>query len=436
MIAAAIDDAQASASRSDNEPVIVPMGHFCPTAGFLKQLGLRRMATPLDWCRSTLSLWQHALVDNLNELENENHVRCSPLGRTYHALYDSDTFPKSTLWEHGYDAASFHRRCRRLRQVMHSDLCEKLGLHIAFELPPLDALTKEIRTKALDSRRPGEPAWALSHSTSLQEVVTDAIALMQSIERIGNVHKFQLLAVLFCFRESESERLTRVQGVCDEMELKPALSVGCDCFARIDPLPNVTVLRYTVPHHLKNGEGLPLPPDGSELLPNDARRLHAVLKTLYPGFCTTEGTTKAEPQVEAAHFDRHCCRRIRARETSVPPPPTLQAPPPLQPQLPPNSVEEEEGVPRLAALLKEFNRLSQLGGRSGGSCLVLPRHDLECLCLELGDGITLTECLVLLDGHGQRVLLERLKVAGVRKAGTRHMVVKLVAEYWEANRHS
>ena len=53
------------------EPVVVPIGHLCPTAGLLRQLGLRRLAMPLDWSRSTLALWQHALSDDLRTLEDE-----------------------------------------------------------------------------------------------------------------------------------------------------------------------------------------------------------------------------------------------------------------------------------------------------------------------------------------------------------------------------
>ena len=94
MIAAAVDELAASTS-TDDEPLILPMGHYCATAGLLKQLELRRVALPLDWCRSTLHLWAHALSDGLRHLEDES------LGEHENGGFTADAILPDRRWGGG-----------------------------------------------------------------------------------------------------------------------------------------------------------------------------------------------------------------------------------------------------------------------------------------------------------------------------------------------
>ena len=321
-IAAAVADLQSY--HEDEEPVLIPMGHFCPTAGLLKQLGLRRFATPLDWCRSTLALWEHALKDDFQQLESEDLVRTTPNGRCYHDLYSEEVFPKSGLWEHGYDGASFVRRCRRLRALIHSER-EKLGLHVCFEQEPLSETVIRIRNNALRCRGTGVPPWAVTYSVSLNDVAAAAVRLGRAVARLEVPH-FQLLVIVVCFRGSESDQVTRVADPEDSgggWTLEPLAVAGSDaspgCFARIQPLPNVTVVRYTVPHNERNGEGLPLPGNGFEFLQPDATRLAAALKVLQPRFCGAACTADANPEAddaeeEAGRTGQYFVRAARPRD--------------------------------------------------------------------------------------------------------------------------
>lgn len=258
MIAAAIAEKQAA-----GDAVIIPMGHACPTAGLLRQLGLRRLAAPLDWCKSTLQLWAHALPDDLQQLESDSLVRRAA-DRAHHAVYNEDYFTKCDLWEHGFDAAAVRRRCARLRTLLQSEGREKLGFHLAHELPAT--------------------ATHAHNSQSLQEVVTAATELGRTMARLDSVRHFRLLALVVCLRGSASDRLTHVVAP-GELLLRPldARTDPFGCFARVDPLPNVTVLRYTVPHEKRNKEGAPLP--DIVFFPEDAARVRSMLEALYPQFC-------------------------------------------------------------------------------------------------------------------------------------------------------
>ena len=324
-IAAAVADLQSS--HADGVPVLVPMGHICPTAGLLKQLGLRRFATPLDWCRSTLALWEHALKDDLQQLESEALVRTTPNGRWYHDLYGEEAFPKSGLWEHGYDGASFVRRCGRLRALMHSER-EKLGLHVCFEAEPLSETVRLIRNNALKCRGAGVPPWAVTYSVSINDAAAAAVRLGRTVSRL-EMPNFRLLVIVVCFRGSESDRVTRVadpETSGGGWTLEPLAVADSDasscCFARIEPLPNVTVVRYTVPHDERNGEGLPLPGNGFEFLAQDAARLAAAIKVLHPRFCGAACTADANPgaddlEEEAGRTGQYFVRATRSRHDAM-----------------------------------------------------------------------------------------------------------------------
>ena len=250
------------------------MGHCCPTASLLKDIGLRHYALPLDGCRATLAVWQHIVSDHLRALRDPANVCHADSGRPYHALYSPTTFSKSDLWEHGHDASTWERRCDRLHELLQSEV-SKLGVHIAFEAAPS----------------------ACQHfSMRFQEVVFDACALIDTWDELLGSASFRLVAIVFCERGSESGRLSSVcvdppamdrayRGEwvtlsplqCDEND-------DCAPFAIVTPRPRVTVIRYNVPHDERNREGNALPEDQAALLPADARRIVCMLRGLFPEY--------------------------------------------------------------------------------------------------------------------------------------------------------
>ena len=68
-------------------------------------------------------------------------------------------------------------------------------------------------------------------------------------------------------------------------------------FAVVRPSPNVTLVRYTVPHETLNGAGNPLPKAQNALLAEDAENLHAILKEIFPGRWSPGSITGSSPSV-------------------------------------------------------------------------------------------------------------------------------------------
>ena len=68
-------------------PSFIPIGYCCPTASLLKSMGVRRSATPLDWSKSTLAMWEHVLRDGGRALEDPACVHCDDTGQASHSIY-------------------------------------------------------------------------------------------------------------------------------------------------------------------------------------------------------------------------------------------------------------------------------------------------------------------------------------------------------------
>ena len=86
------------------ELITIPIGRLCPTAALLKTAGVRRNASPLDWCITTLQLWRHILTDKGAALSSPAQVCHDGDGKPFHAMYCEPEFPRVQIWIHGYHA--------------------------------------------------------------------------------------------------------------------------------------------------------------------------------------------------------------------------------------------------------------------------------------------------------------------------------------------
>jgi hypothetical protein len=320
--------------RKKKPSVVIPVGYCCPTAEFLKMMGVRRLATPLDWCRSTQSMWVHVLQDGGHALTDQVHLchDASDGDKPYHGLYSEPTlggsYPRVQLWLHGYDRATWMRRCERMRELLHD--APPMADAPSLEDAPPPALAQESRAARVESRTPTlglhldfeneheELASATSAGSRLDRFTAEAIALGDAADSLAGAC-FIVVAVLFVSRHRSSATQVDVLGAhadtdapAPEAEIPetkipvassspvsrvPLVAIdGADgCFACARPKPNVTVLRYVVPHAIRNGAGNPLPKGQNALLEQDAERLHAVLRSLFPDFFPPPRSTVTRP---------------------------------------------------------------------------------------------------------------------------------------------
>ena len=265
--------------------LVIPIGYCCPTAEFLKFAGVRRCAAPLDWCKSTLPLWQHVISDRGQALADEAQAVPSEDGKMRHATYNDEVYPRVQLWLHGFDPPTWARRCERLRELMHDapraggECAQVLALHIDFEASSSSGgggSSSASIVQPLQSR--------------LDAFATEAAQLGAAAEGATAGASLHVVACLFVQSASESAAqsdvaapLSAAGGGGERLAMESGLA-GDDsgCFARVRPRPNVTVLRYVLPHERRNGAGNPLPKGQNSLLPDDAERLAAVLRALFP----------------------------------------------------------------------------------------------------------------------------------------------------------
>jgi len=226
-------------------------------------------------------------------LEDPTNIHHNARGRPYHAIYREPAFPGVVCLEHGYDASSWARRCARFRKLLSNSDAQRLGLHIDYERSPSSQSTSDPANLSVGSD---------AANCRLQLLVNQSVELMRMADSI-NISSFHLVAILMVFPQSCSAGLEEVmipsaeQGdhVC---ELSNACSMRLEaldenfpggiqngrCFARVRPHPRATVLRYVVPHAIKNGKGYPLLGNCSAMLPHDALRFRAMLCHLFPDF--------------------------------------------------------------------------------------------------------------------------------------------------------
>jgi len=277
--------------------VIIPMGYCCPTAAFVKQCGLRFTAMPLDWSKTTLPMWQHIFADGCAMLADSTQIIHNEKGRPFHKIYREPQFPRACCLEHGYDAPSWARRCNRFKQLLLNGHASRLGIHIDYE-----NTTTQLAKSDSQSCSP----------CSLDVIVSQAAELMRTADDLG-MYSFHLVAVFMISQESSSADATRIQiepfarktsdgyGQCDAFVDVESLDEQVDehcamtntrvqasdlrgCFARVCPHERATVVRYIVPHTIRNAKGYPLLGNCSALIHEDSARLHAILSMLYPTF--------------------------------------------------------------------------------------------------------------------------------------------------------
>ena len=203
-----------------------------------------------------------------------------------------------------------------MRELLHD--APPLADAPSLEDAPPPALAQESRTVQVESRTPTlglhldfeneheELASATSSGSRLDQFAAEAIALGDAADSLAGA-SFVVVAVLFVSRLGSSATQADVLGAHagtgapvpeaerPEAEIPAASSSpvrvplvaidGADgCFACARPKRNVAVLRYVVPHAIRNGAGNPLPKGQNALLDQDAERLHAVLRSLFPDY--------------------------------------------------------------------------------------------------------------------------------------------------------
>ena len=267
--------------------MVIPMGYCCPTAEFLKMTGVRRLATPLDWCKSTLSMWQHVLSDGGNALMDESLVRHNAANKPYHATYCGaelgGAYTRTQLWLHGHDRPTWARRCERLRELLH----DATPPNEEGEPSRDDVRTPTLAVHVDFENISVEPA-AASTTGRLDECATEAAALSEAAQALAGA-KLHIVAILFvtigtpsALQADVTAGVTAGDGLV-RIPLEPAAG-GDGSFAIARLRSNVTLLRYVVPHGIRNGAGNPLPKGQNALLEEDATRLHAVVQAVFPDF--------------------------------------------------------------------------------------------------------------------------------------------------------
>lgn len=90
------------------------MGHYCPTAHFLREALWRHETLPLDWCANTFKLWHHMLEDNFrtflrNRIPGQRHPYNSMFEDCMMFMHDGTN---------GWANDKTHERVQRLRGVL------------------------------------------------------------------------------------------------------------------------------------------------------------------------------------------------------------------------------------------------------------------------------------------------------------------------------
>jgi hypothetical protein len=294
------------------EHFVLPLGYCCPTAALIKAAGARRAAAPLDWSRTTLAMWAHVLADGGEALASPAHVARDARGRPSHAVYREPAFARAECWVHGLDAESWARRCARLRVLLHDGAegrprMSVLGLHVDFEAAP-----------SADPRH--RPYFAADEAPRLAVFAADAARLGAAVDGLAGCD-MRLVAILCVPAGSASATPGAWAAACGGSAAPEQIAFEVDapggarepasaCFSCARPRPNVTVLRYVLPHSARNRFGNPLPSDQHALLPEDACRVHALLRALYDEFFPAGGLVAADARAPAAD----AAARVHVRE--------------------------------------------------------------------------------------------------------------------------
>ena len=311
--------------RMKGQSCVIPIGYCCPTAEFLKTAGVRRTATPLDWSKSTVDMWAHMLGDGGQALADGEQVAThQQSGKAYHRTYCGPLFQRAECWLHGHDPPTWARRCERLRELLHevpaggASRTKVLALHIDFE-NATDAAEAEgaglgrLESFSSDLVALGIAADALAganlHICAVLFVPLDGCSAAKTDVATGEAEppeppeqpeppaQLELPAQLEPPEPpAELEPPAQLeppghpgqegqgsQGGARRLLLTP-IGDGEQfaSFACVRPRPNVTLLRYVVPHSIRNGAGNPLPKGQNALLAEDAERVHAVLRWMFP----------------------------------------------------------------------------------------------------------------------------------------------------------
>lgn len=101
--------------RPKGKFAIVPMGHFCLTAGFLRQTGYRHQAYPVDWSAHTFKVWQQMLKDDFATLLHAKQP--GEQEHPYNRMFPGEV--NMFLHQGGFaDEAALPRRVDRLRKIL------------------------------------------------------------------------------------------------------------------------------------------------------------------------------------------------------------------------------------------------------------------------------------------------------------------------------
>ena len=146
----------------------------------------------------------------------------------------------------------------------------------------------------------------------MQALVEEASALGRAGSSLCGCD-LSVLAILFVPGSSVAEGWEG-ENLVEGWEVDRVCGVGGggaatdECFRFLQPAAGVTVVRYAVPHTRTNGAGHPLPKDQSCLFPEDAERVNALCRHLYPEFFVgsqqpaseTRGMTPGPPRAGEA----------------------------------------------------------------------------------------------------------------------------------------
>merc|ERR1712151_11163 len=93
-------------------------------------------------------------------------------GRPFHKVYQEPRFDRVLCLEHGFDAASWTRRCTRFKQLLSNADALRLGVHIDYEI---------------------------AGACNLVNLTLQAAELMRAADNLG-MHSFHLVAILMVSR--------------------------------------------------------------------------------------------------------------------------------------------------------------------------------------------------------------------------------------------
>lgn len=141
--------------RLSNDCVIVPMGHYCPTAWFLKSMRWRRWSFPLDYSAHTFKVWRHMLSDDFATLLKERScVECE--AHPYNSKFQDVAM---FIHQSGWANEETFKRVERLKGYLADNQVFGFAMYFEGKLN-VHAQLEEVIS---DAKALAEAHWGFSH---------------------------------------------------------------------------------------------------------------------------------------------------------------------------------------------------------------------------------------------------------------------------------